>query len=185
LYIARVSASSSVAPAPSLCLISNTACLNFGDNSSRVFARRSDGFRVSRTHGPRGLSTARIATQSKKLHCRARAAVVIKPVSANSLSKTGIFAEKAGDFRPFPPSPRQTGGPETKANARKARISGPFSRLLGSLAERRNGWLGREDSNLRMVESKSTALPLGDAPIDCLEYGGTSSRPNSSGHAGL
>jgi hypothetical protein len=27
-------------------------------------------------------------------------------------------------------------------------------------------WLGREDSNLRMVESKSTALPLGDAPID-------------------
>ena len=26
-------------------------------------------------------------------------------------------------------------------------------------------WLGREDSNLRMVESKSTALPLGDAPI--------------------
>ena len=25
-------------------------------------------------------------------------------------------------------------------------------------------WLGREDSNLRMVESKSTALPLGDAP---------------------
>ena len=27
-----------------------------------------------------------------------------------------------------------------------------------------NAWLGREDSNLRMVESKSTALPLGDAP---------------------
>ena len=30
-----------------------------------------------------------------------------------------------------------------------------------------NAWLGREDSNLRMVESKSTALPLGDAPISC------------------
>jgi hypothetical protein len=26
-------------------------------------------------------------------------------------------------------------------------------------------WLGREDSNLRMAESKSAALPLGDAPI--------------------
>jgi site-specific DNA recombinase len=26
-------------------------------------------------------------------------------------------------------------------------------------------WLGREGSNLRMVESKSTALPLGDAPM--------------------
>jgi hypothetical protein len=25
-------------------------------------------------------------------------------------------------------------------------------------------WLGREDSNLRMTESKSVALPLGDAP---------------------
>ena len=28
-----------------------------------------------------------------------------------------------------------------------------------------DGWLGREDSNLRMPESKSGALPLGDAPI--------------------
>ena len=27
------------------------------------------------------------------------------------------------------------------------------------------GWLGRKDSNLRMPESKSGALPLGDAPI--------------------
>src|ERR1700733_6410902 len=26
------------------------------------------------------------------------------------------------------------------------------------------GWLGRKDSNLRMPESKSGALPLGDAP---------------------
>jgi hypothetical protein len=25
-------------------------------------------------------------------------------------------------------------------------------------------WLGREGSNLRMAESKSAALPLGDAP---------------------
>src|SRR3984893_18601025 len=29
----------------------------------------------------------------------------------------------------------------------------------------RNNWLGREDSNLRMAESKSAALPLGDAPM--------------------
>jgi hypothetical protein len=40
----------------------------------------------------------------------------------------------------------------------------------------RTAWLGREDSNLRMVESKSTALPLGDAPIDCLESGGLTFR---------
>src|ERR1700687_3505134 len=41
-------------------------------------------------------------------------------------------------------------------------------------------WLGREDSNLRMVESKSTALPLGDAPTDCLESRGTTSLPAES-----
>ncbi len=29
----------------------------------------------------------------------------------------------------------------------------------------RTGWLGREDSNLRMAESKSAALPLGYAPM--------------------
>src|SRR5580693_7796777 len=28
-----------------------------------------------------------------------------------------------------------------------------------------NAWLGREDSNLRMAESKSAALPLGYAPM--------------------
>jgi hypothetical protein len=28
-------------------------------------------------------------------------------------------------------------------------------------------WLGREGSNLRMAESKSAALPLGDAPKRC------------------
>jgi len=27
------------------------------------------------------------------------------------------------------------------------------------------GWLGRQGSNLGMLESKSSALPLGDAPI--------------------
>ena len=28
-------------------------------------------------------------------------------------------------------------------------------------------WLGRLDSNQRIAESKSGALPLGDAPINC------------------
>src|ERR1041385_3863639 len=34
-----------------------------------------------------------------------------------------------------------------------------------ALLRRKSRWLGREDSNLRMPESKSGALPLGDAPI--------------------
>jgi hypothetical protein len=58
----------------------------------------------------------------------------------------------------FPPQGPRTRGLETKANARKARISGPFSRLLGSLTSRMNGWLGREDSNLDMANWKSDAL---------------------------
>jgi hypothetical protein len=33
-------------------------------------------------------------------------------------------------------------------------------------------WLGREDSNYHMVESKSKALPLGDAPTDYPECDG-------------
>ncbi|MBR1237862.1 hypothetical protein [Bradyrhizobium sp. AUGA SZCCT0182] len=50
------------------------------------------------------------------------AAVVIEPVSADSLRKTGIFADMAGDFRRFLSQLRQTGSLETKANARKAGI---------------------------------------------------------------
>jgi hypothetical protein len=53
------------------------------------------------------------------------------------------------------------------------RASGPrkpaefrgFFPETGDCALRGTGGLGREDSNLRMAESKSAALPLGDAPM--------------------
>jgi hypothetical protein len=48
---------------------------------------------------------------------------------------------------------------------RKARIWRAFLIKERKFSKNKNAWLGREDSNLRMVESKSTALPLGDAPI--------------------
>ena len=32
------------------------------------------------------------------------------------------------------------------------------------MSDHLNGWLGRQDSNLRMPGSKPGALPLGDAP---------------------
>ena len=35
-----------------------------------------------------------------------------------------------------------------------------------------NKWLGYEDSNLGMVESESTALPLGDTPTGCVQFPG-------------
>lgn len=46
----------------------------------------------------------------------------------------------------------------------------PTSSFEGASAGERvialSDWLGREDSNLRMAESKSAALPLGYAPLD-------------------
>ena|SRR5438876_7795125 len=42
-------------------------------------------------------------------------------------------------------------------------MSGIFLRTGRDLRDC-TGWLGREDSNLRMAESKSAALPLGYAP---------------------
>ena len=87
-----------------------------------------------------------------KTECHGRAAVVMNRSPPIVSAKTGIFTDTAGDFRPILPQLRQTGSPVTKANARKARISGLFSRLFASLGERRNGWLRREDSNLDMGE---------------------------------
>lgn len=72
----------------------------------------------------------------------AGAAVVIEPVSADSLRKTGIFANMAGDFRRFLPRLRRTRSLETKTIAQKAGISGLFSRLFGSPGERRKGLAG-------------------------------------------
>jgi hypothetical protein len=53
---------------------------------------------------------------------------------------------------------RHTEAPETNLNARKPEISGPFSRLSGSLAGGENAWLRREDSNFEMAIWKSEAL---------------------------
>jgi hypothetical protein len=75
------------------------------------------------------------------------AAVAIEPVSVDSLRKTGIFADLAEDFRRFLPQLRQIRSLETKANARKAAISGLFSRLFGSPVDRRTDWLTIQGSN--------------------------------------
>lgn len=54
-----------------------------------------------------------------KIDCRLRAAVVIEPVSADSLRKMGISADTAGDFRRFPPQVRQAGAQRRKRMRRK------------------------------------------------------------------
>jgi hypothetical protein len=82
---------------------------------------------------------------------------VIERVSAENLCKTGISADKAGDFRQFRARDREFGSLETKSNAGKARIFGPVTRKLQTVANRTNAGLEREGSNPRMAESKSSA----------------------------
>jgi hypothetical protein len=70
-----------------------------------------------------------------------------------------------GDFRKLAPEERRIGSPETKSNARKARIYGPISRFSGYLANPWNAWLTWEDSNFHITISKnafemSTEFPL-------------------------
>jgi hypothetical protein len=62
-----------------------------------------------------------------------RAAVVIEPVSADNLRKTGISADKAGDFPRIPPQDRKTGSAETKSKARNGREFRPITASLGKL----------------------------------------------------
>jgi hypothetical protein len=68
-------------------------------------------------------------------HSLARAAVVIEPVSANNLYKTGISPDAVGDFWPIPSHDREIGSLETKPNAQKARISGPVRHRLQTVAK--------------------------------------------------
>ena len=68
---------------------------------------------------------------------------------------------------------------------KKARIWRAFLIKERKFSKNKNAWLGREDSNLRMVESKSTALPLGDAPTAVAEFGAGGPARIPSGTEGL
>ena len=53
---------------------------------------------------------------------------------------------------------------ETRLWPQMPRKCGHFAQKRPPVWDYGYAWLGRQDSNLGMVESKSTALPLGDAP---------------------
>ncbi len=67
------------------------------------------------------------------------------------------------------PDTRVIGCVGTDEMAAAARLLAPLSLRLTLIddPDALEDWLGREDSNLRMAESKSAALPLGDAPTAC------------------
>jgi hypothetical protein len=78
----------------------------------------------------------------------------------------GILVVLSRDFREFGVQKLENRESGDFLGMTKARNGAHFSRAKMKFSKSENGWLGREDSNLRMVESKSTALPLGDAPPD-------------------
>ena len=86
-------------------------------------------------------------------------AVQIEPVSWWRSRRNGNISKCAEISADFVDAGARFHHAETAPLQKKARICG----LFRDMSVRH--WLGREDSNLRMVESKSTALPLGDAPI--------------------
>src|SRR3954447_5523561 len=71
---------------------------------------------------------------------------MIKPVSAESLRKTGIFADKAGDFRRFPPQVRRTGESGDEIECTKSRDFPGHSRVSWQpeLNAGMAGWGGRD-----------------------------------------
>ena len=66
------------------------------------------------------------------IECQGRAAVLIEPVSADSLSTMGIFAVTAGDFRRFRPPPPQKGVFRDESGCAKRP---DFSPILASLGK--------------------------------------------------
>jgi hypothetical protein len=88
-------------------------------------------------------------------HWMPRAAVAIAPGLRQQSPQNGNIRER--DRRLSAVGAPRLGNwePGEVINARKAAISGPISRYPGCVTNCRNAWLGREDSNLRMVESKS------------------------------
>ena len=111
-----------------------------------------------------------------------------EPVSAAIVCKFRIFAKyeprlrakKAGTDAGFSVSESAT-FPETPPNGG---LFGPHSQYL---QYDRTGWLGRQDSNLGMAESKSAALPLGYAPAAGKEWpeGAQSTQDQGYCNAGL
>ena len=83
------------------------------------------------------------------------------------------------DIRPKSPRARLLEQSRPPLGAPKFWKCRGFARKAQFQWETTPAWLGREDSNLRMAESKSAALPLGYAPIgrSCLAGGGATIGP--------
>ena len=107
----------------------------------------------------------------KSLRSAQRAwAAVSSNKSPPSLSrKTGTSAETCGDSSASTRNSNPFGDVETLAGIENASNWRAFSCVGPQQGRDATAWLGRQDSNLGMAESKSAALPLGYDPSrrDC------------------
>src|ERR1700682_2636630 len=90
---------------------------------------------------------------------------IYSSVSEASLQKTGVLLNSAGDFRELSPKKFENGAPRDFQQSEKPAIGGHFCYLRKKFSEPRTAWLGREDSNLDMTNSRSdpVACPRGTA----------------------
>jgi hypothetical protein len=105
-----------------------------------------------------------------------------EPVSSQPACKSGDWKIEVRDWTANWASGTRSGRSPISASA-KAHGMRAFAPVTAKSHNSGNAWLGREDSNLRMAESKSAALPLGYAPTrrrGCLGLGGKRA-DNSSG----
>jgi hypothetical protein len=83
-----------------------------------------------------------------------------RPAPRSPRAQSADKARCPGTPSSAPHRARNTSAAGTCQTRRQGRINHHNMLNLGT----RTGWLGRQDSNLRMAASKAAALPLGDAP---------------------
>ena len=82
-------------------------------------------------------------------------AVDIEPVSVLILQNSGIFQLAGGDSQPIAAWKVRICNAETIAEFKKCSVGGLLGGNSISIWRDWTGWLGRQDSNLGMAESKS------------------------------
>src|ERR1700730_13671955 len=107
-----------------------------------------------------------------ELHCKLGHAVAIEPSLQPPSPENGSFSTICGRLSAISvrnrPNSESRDAPPIHNSPLLAGFSGTSE---GDVSRRRTGWLGREDSNLRMVESKSgrTFNDFNDHSEKCVE----------------
>ena len=161
---AHSNASSSPPSPPPVPIVSCT-----GNNlRERELAARAAGLRAPANRPPREAPTPgrtapfkpfRTDPLNREPTAKPGSTAPFKPFRTDPLNREP--RAKPGSIAPFKPFRTDPSNREPSANPAWPRRNHGWVNFQIRLPW---GWLGREDSNLRMTESKSVALPLGDAP---------------------